>query len=106
MAAPRLSQPQHTVLMFWSMPDLCCQISAPVFASSAKTSSLPVVTYITPSFTIGVVSSEYLAPRPEPRWTTQAPLRFFTLSRVICVSAEYRELFQSPPTCSHSRDAG
>src|SRR5262245_28510200 len=64
-ATPRLSQPQHTVEMFWSSPDLCSQISAPVLASSANTSSLPVETYITPSLTRGVASSEYFAPSPE-----------------------------------------
>ena len=64
-ATPRLSQPQQTVLIFCSRCDRCCQISAPVRASSANTSSLPLAKYITPSLTIGVPSIEYFCPRPE-----------------------------------------
>src|SRR5258706_3008481 len=88
------------------MRERCYQMIAPVRASSAKTSSLPVVTYITPSLTSGVTSSEYLLPSPEPRCVTHAPFRFLTFAGVSFFSVEYRELLQSPPTCSHSAPAG
>jgi len=44
MARPRLTQPQHTVEIFWSIPDQYSHRIAPVLASRAKTSSLPVMT--------------------------------------------------------------
>src|SRR5580704_15953102 len=43
IASPRLSQPQHTVEICWPMPDQCSQRIWPVLASSAKTSSFPVL---------------------------------------------------------------
>src|SRR4029453_6619404 len=79
-ATPRLSQPQQTVVIFWSIPDQYSQRNSPVLAFRAKTSSLPVIIYITPSLTSGVASKEYFPPYPEPfRRTIQAPLRFLTL---------------------------
>ena len=89
MARPRLTQPQHTVEIFWSIPDQYSQMIAPVLASSAKTSSLPVMTYMTPSFTNGEASSEYLPPSPEPlRRVIHAPLSCLTLAVLICLSVE------------------
>src|SRR6059036_1858721 len=79
MARPRLTQPQHTVEIFWSMPDQYSQRISPVFAFSAKTSSLPVMTYMIPFLTRGEASNEYLPPTPEPfRRVIQAPLSCLT----------------------------
>src|SRR5215469_3135647 len=89
MARPRLTQPQHTVEMLWSIPDQYSHRNAPVLASSANTSSLPVMTYMTPSLTSGEASKEYLPPRPEPlRRVIQAPLSCLTFSRLIWVNVE------------------
>src|SRR5262249_61112482 len=96
-ATPRLSQPQQTVLMFCSMPERCSQISAPVLASSAKTSLLPVAKYMTPSFTIGVPSIEYLAPSHEPRCTPQAPFHVFMVLRLIRRSLQQRLFLPAYP---------
>ena len=41
-----------------------------------------------PSFTMGVPSSEYLPPSPEPRCVTHAPLSLPTLRGVILVRVE------------------
>ena len=61
------------------MPDQYSQMISPVLAFSAKTSSLPVTTYMMPSFTRGDASKEYLPPIPEPfRRVIQAPLSFPT----------------------------
>src|SRR5437870_2040084 len=87
-ATPRLSQPQQAASLFWSMLDAHCQMRAPVRASSAKTSSLPLAMYITPSLTIGVASNEYFEANPELRCETHAPLRSPTLLVVICVRLE------------------
>src|ERR1700682_4038400 len=87
-ATPRLSQPQHTVVMLWSRPERYSHNSWPVRASNASTSSLPEATYITPFWTIGVASNEYFASRAEPVWATQAAFRFLTLDVVIWSSAE------------------
>ena len=71
------------------MPDQYSHTISPVFAFSAKTSSLPVMTYMTPSFTSGEASNEYLPPTPEPlRRVIHAPFILATLSVVICVSVE------------------
>ena len=57
------------------MPDQYSQMIAPVFALSAKTSSLPVTMYMMPSFTSGEASKEYLPAAPEPlSRVIQAPL--------------------------------
>jgi len=89
MARPRLSQPQHTVEIFCSMPDHRSHRISPVFALSAKTSSLPVTMYMIPSLTSGVASAEYLPPNPDPlRRVIQAPLSCFTLVVSICFSVE------------------
>src|SRR4030095_11546864 len=88
-ATPRFTQPQHTVLIFWSMPDQYSQRIAPVLAFSAKTSSLPVMTYMAPSLTSGVASKEYLPPSPEPfNRVIQAPLSCLTLEVLICFRVE------------------
>src|SRR6478735_9560796 len=103
IARPRLSQPQQTVVICWSMPDQRSHLNSPVFASSANTSSLPVTTYISPSFTSGVASAEYLPPIPEPfRRVIHAPLSCFTLSVLICFSVEKRWLVRPPPLVTQS----
>ena len=57
------------------MPDQYSQMISPVLALSAKTSSLPVTTYMMPSLTSGDASNEYLPPTPEPfRRVIHAPL--------------------------------
>src|SRR5215467_11983194 len=89
MESPRLTQPQHTVEIFWSMPDQYSQRISPVLALSAKTSSFPVTTYMTPSLTSGEASNEYLPPAPEPlRRVIQAPLSCLTLPVSICLRVE------------------
>jgi hypothetical protein len=71
------------------MPDQYSHRISPVFAFSAKTSSLPVMTYMTPFFTSGDASNEYLPPRPDPFMRViHAPLSLATLSVLICVSVE------------------
>src|SRR5215813_10116461 len=103
MAKPRLTQPQHTVLIFWSMPDQYSQRISPVLAFKAKTSSFPVMTYMMPSLTSGVASKEYLPASPEPlRRVIQAPLSCLTLEVLICFRVEYRWLVTSPPLVSQS----
>src|SRR5438093_13670549 len=98
MARPRLTQPQHTVEIFWSIPDQYSQRISPVLAFSAKTSSLPVTTYMIPFLTRGEASNEYLPPTPEPfRRVIQAPLSCLTFVVLICVSVEYRWLVWLPP---------
>ena len=89
MARPRLTQPQHTVEIFWSMPDQYSHRISPVLAFSAKTSSLPVMTYMMPFLTSGDASNEYLPPTPEPlRRVIQAPLSCLTLVVLIWLSVE------------------
>ena len=86
MARPRLTQPQQAVEIFWSMPDQYSQTISPVLALSAKTSSLPVITYMMPFFTSGEASNEYLPAAPEPfRRVIQAPLSCLTF--VVSISA-------------------
>src|SRR5881409_3818189 len=107
MARPRLTQPQHTVEIFWSMPDQYSQRISPVFALRAKTSSLPVTTYMIPSLTSGDPSKEYLPPNPEPlRRVIQAPLSWVTLVVSICFSVEYRWLVRLPPFVTQSLPTG
>src|SRR5881409_47502 len=89
MARPRLTQPQHTVEIFWSMPDQYSQRISPVLALSAKTSSFPVMTYMMPSFTSGDASNEYFPDAPEPlRRVIHAPLSCLTFVVSICLSVE------------------
>src|ERR1051326_4862095 len=89
IARPRLTQPQHTVEMVWSIPDQYSHRNAPVLASSANTSSLPVMTYIMQSLTSGEASKEYLPPRPEPlSRVIHAPLSCLTLVMLIWVKVE------------------
>ncbi len=89
MARPRLTQPQHAVEIFWSMPDQYSQRISPVLAFSANTSSLPVMTYMMPFLTSGDASNEYLPALPEPFIRViQAPLSCFTLLVSICLSVE------------------
>ena len=89
MASPRLTQPQQMVEIFWSMPDQYSQRISPVLAFSAKTSSLPVITYMIPFLTRGEASNEYLPPMPEPfRRVIQAPLSCLTFVVLIWVSVE------------------
>ena len=89
MASPRLTHPQHMVEIFWSMPDQYSQRISPVLAFSAKTSSLPVITYMIPFLTRGEASNEYLPPMPEPfRRVIQAPLSCLTFVVLIWVSVE------------------
>src|SRR5437899_5237160 len=98
MASPRLTQPQHMVEIFWSMPDQYSQRISPVLAFSAKTSSLPVITYMIPFLTRGEASNEYLPPMPEPfRRVIQAPLSCLTFVVLIWVSVEWRWLVRLPP---------
>src|SRR5215813_9564900 len=90
IARPRLTQPQQTVEICWSMPDQYSQRICPVLAFSAKTSSLPVMTYMMPSLTSGDASKEYFASNPDPlRRVIQAPLSCLTLEVLICASVEY-----------------
>ena len=72
------------------MPDQYSQRISPVLAFSAKTSSLPVMTYMTPSLTSGDGLEGVLASRaPEPfRRVIQAPLSCLTLVVLICFSVE------------------
>jgi len=71
------------------MPDQYSHKIAPVFALRAKTSSLPVTTYMMPSFTSGDASKEYLPPDPEPlRRVIQAPLSCLTLVVLTSVRVE------------------
>src|ERR1700739_4880600 len=103
IARPRLSQPQHTVEIFWSMPDQRSHRIWPVLALSANTSSLPVTTYMMPSLTSGVASKEYLPLDPEPlRRVIQAPLSCLTLLGSICFRVEYRWLVRLPPLVTQS----
>ena len=89
IASPRLSQPQQMVEIVWPMPDQCSHKIWPVLASSAKTSSFPVLIYMMPSLMSGVASNEYLPPSPEPlRRVIQAPLSCLTLLVSICFSVE------------------
>src|ERR1700742_3939556 len=89
IARPRFSHPQHTVEIFWSRPDQRSHRVSPVLALSAKTSSLPVTTYIMPSFTSGVASPEYLPPTPELfRRVIQAPFSLPTFVVSICFKVE------------------
>src|SRR5262249_21211238 len=84
IARPRLTQPQHTVEIDWSIPDQYSHRISPVRAFSANTSSLPVMTYMMPSFPSGEASNEYLPPRPEPfRRVIHAPLSCLTLDLLI-----------------------
>src|SRR5262249_28170562 len=99
-------QPQQTVLMDWSIPERYSQICWPLFASRASTSSLPVETYMTPSWTSGVASNEYLEPIPDPVWATQAAFNVGTLDVSIWFNVEYRVAPQSPPMVSHWLPAG
>src|SRR4030095_2323258 len=98
MASPRLTQPQHTVEIRWSIPDQYSQMIVPVFALSAKTSSLPVTTYMMPSLTSGEASKEYLPAAPEPlRRVIQAPLSWARLVGSGCFGVECVVLARLPP---------
>jgi hypothetical protein len=89
------------------MPDQYSQRISPVFAFSAKTSSLPVITYMIPSFTRGEASNEYLPPTPEPlRRVIHTPLSWPTLVVSICLSVEYRWLVRLPPLVTQSLPTG
>src|SRR5262249_41048383 len=89
------------------MPDQYSQTISPVFAFSAKTSSLPVITYMIPSFTSGEASNEYLPPTPEPfRRVIHAPLSWPTFVVSICLSVEYRWLVRLPPLVIQSLPTG
>ena len=75
MPTPRLVQPQQTDVIFGSMLASDCQRISPVSTDSAKTSSAPVITKTTPSWTIGCASPEYCGATPEPfRCVRQTPL--------------------------------
>src|ERR1700730_11265813 len=88
MARPRLAQPQQRARLR-ETPDQYSQRICPVLAFSAKTSSLPVITYIMPSLTSGDASNEALASNPEPlRRVIQAPLSCLTLEVLISFSVE------------------
>src|SRR5580700_8242680 len=89
------------------MPDQYSQMISPVLALRANTSSLPVTTYMTPSFTSGDASKEYLPPTPEPfRRVIQAPLSLPTLVVSICFNVEYRLLVRLPPLVTQSLPTG
>jgi drug/metabolite transporter (DMT)-like permease len=86
---PTAGHSQQTVVSCWPICDQCSHKIWPVVASRAKTSSLPVLVYMTPSLMSGVASSEYLPPSPEPlRRAIQAPLSCLTLVVSICFSVE------------------
>src|SRR3989442_8040974 len=98
MARPRFTQPQHTVEIFWSMPDQYSQMISPVLALSAKTSSFPVMTYMMPSFTSGEASNEYFPPAPEPlRRVIHPPLSCLTFVVSTCFRVEKRSFLTMPP---------
>ena len=89
MASPRLTQPQQRAEIFLSISDQYSQRIAPVLASRAKTSLLPVMTYMTPFLTNGDASKECLALNPEPlRRVIQAPLSCITFEASICFRVE------------------
>ena len=80
MARPRLTQPQQRAEILLSTSDQYSQRTVPVLALRAKTSLLPVMTYMIPFLTSGVASKEYFASNPEPlRRVIQAPLSCATL---------------------------
>src|SRR6516165_1910385 len=107
IASPRLSQPQHTTDIFWSIHDQRCHRISPVLAFSAKTSSSPVTMYMIPSLTSGVASAEYLVPNPERlRRVIHAPLSCLTFVVSTCVSVEYRWLVKFPPLVTQSLATG
>src|SRR5215831_1401392 len=88
IARPRLARPQQRA-RFPATPDQCSQRIPPVLAFNAKTSSLPVMTYMMPSLTSGDASKEYFASNPEPlRRVIQAPLSRLTLEALICARVE------------------
>src|SRR5215468_2258054 len=82
-ATPRLSQPQQISELVCGISDCHSHIVLPVFASSAKMSSLPVGMYITPSTTTGSASNLYFEPSPEPRRVSHTPFRSCTLLVLI-----------------------
>src|SRR5215510_4717381 len=107
MARPRFTHPQHAVEIFWSIPDQYSHTISPVLALRAKTSSLPVITYMMPFFTSGEASNEYLPAAPEPlRRVIHAPLSPFTLVVSICFRVEYRWLVRLPPLVIQSLPTG
>src|SRR5215469_16588252 len=86
IARPRLARPQQRARLR-EIPDQYSQRISPVLAFSAKTSSLPVITYMVPSLTSGDASKEYLLSNPEPlRRAIQAPLSCLTFEVLICVN--------------------
>src|SRR2546430_10744141 len=98
MARPRFTQPQHTVEIFWSMPDQYSQMISPVLALSAKTSSFPVMTYMMPSFTSGEASNEYFPPAAEPlRRVIHPPLSCLTFVLSICLAVGEPWVGRVPP---------
>src|SRR5262245_47963297 len=107
MARPRFTHPQHAVEIFWSMPDQYSHRISPVLALSAKTSSLPVMTYMMPFFTSGEASNEYLPAAPEPlSRVIHAPLSCLTLVMSTCLSVEYRWFVRLPPLVIQSLPTG
>jgi hypothetical protein len=102
IASPRLSHPQHTVVIFSSIHDHRFHRISPVSAFSAKTSSLPI-----PSLTSGVASAEYSMPSPERlRRVIHAPFSYPIFVVSICFSMEYRWLVKLPPLVIQSPATG
>src|SRR3989442_14798180 len=98
IATPLLFQPQQTDVMCASRFAAYCQRISPVSIDSANTSSAPVLTYATPSYTIGCAKPEYCGEVPEPRRRArQTPFSCATLVRLMAVSGEYRWLYRLPP---------
>src|SRR5215510_12152162 len=92
-ATPLLFQPQQTDVMFGSRFAVYCQRISPVSIDTANTSFAPVLTYATPSCTMGCAKPEYCGALPEPRRRArQTPLSCVTLARLIVVSGEKRWL--------------
>src|SRR5262245_16378907 len=107
MARPRFTHPQHAVEIFWSIPDQYSHRISPVLALSAKTLSLPVMTYMMPLFISGAASNEYLPHTPGPlRRVTPAPVSRLTSVVSICFSVEYRWLVRLPPLVIQSLPTG
>jgi len=77
------------VSIFWSRFARYSHLISPVATSIANTSSAPVMTYITPSTTMGCASPEYLAAVPEPfSFVCHTPFSWSTLDASISLSGE------------------
>src|SRR5215471_9484358 len=88
-ATPLLFHPQQTEVMFASRFAVYCQSTSPVSIDMANTSFAPVLTYATPSYTMGCAKPEYCGAVPEPRKRArQTPFSWLTLDRLIAFRGE------------------